>query len=93
MTKKTRKPCTELPDDPTLEDVLQFLHGSGEKMLLKEVRYDKDGYVAKWGTELGERTYGKLVALLYGVGTLVGCEDYMEDVVESLDAEARGYVL
>jgi hypothetical protein len=92
MTKRKKRKArayTELPDEPTLEDILRFLHGRDEKMLLDKTTLDDDGHIDKYATALGQKTYRKLVALLYGIGTLIEYDDEAEDIVMALDQEVR----
>lgn len=84
MKKKTPT-VKELKEYLTLEDILCFLNGKKEKMYLKKMKIDKEGYVVKWGTSKGEETYRKLTEILYGLGRLLNKENEMNEIVEELD--------
>lgn len=67
----------------TLEDILREL-GSEDPFLL-EVETDEDGHKQPF-TDEGAKAYGKLIEILYAVGTLTNT--YMGDIVEELDSIA-----
>lgn len=74
--------------NPTLEDILIALNGGkNEKMFLKHVQRDDDGYVTKTFTVKGAKLYGALTSILFAVGRLTG--DRTEDTVETLDEIAN----
>lgn len=87
--KRQGRAYTKPPDEPTLEDILRFLHGRDEKMLLARTTLDGAGRIARYATALGQRTYRKLVELLYAVGGLTGSESEIERIVMRLDDEIR----
>lgn len=92
MTKRRKrkaKACTSLPGEPTLDDILKFLHGRDGKMLLARTVIDGAGRIDRYATALGQRTYRKLVELLYAVGGLTGSENEVEHMVMQLDDEVR----
>ncbi len=92
--ERKRSTAVELPDVPTLEDILRFVHGGDARMLLKAAKFDDEGRVVRFGTAAGERAYSKLVALVYGLGALLDMADEAESMVAGLDAQARnGLVL
>lgn len=80
----------ELIENPTLEDVLVAFNGyKKEKVLLKKVQRDDDGYVKKTFTKKGGKLYENLTSLLFGIGRLTGNLDAMIDVVDDLDEIAK----
>ena len=64
----------------TLEDILRKL--GSENPFLPEVETDEDGHKQPF-TDEGAKAYGKLIEILYAVGTLTGAN--MEDIIETLD--------
>ncbi len=85
MSKKRTGLIKELEENPTLEEILCFINGKREKMYLKKMKIDKDGYVVKWGTNKGEVAYRKLTEILFGIGHLLNKENEVEEMVEELD--------
>lgn len=87
MKTKCFKKLDEIKN-PCLESILIALNGGKkEKMFLKHVQRDKDGYVTKTFTRKGARLYGDLTSLLFAVGRLTGADT--EDIVETLDSIAN----